>query len=36
MGITYDVMIKVAFSPSVIGEASAEPKMPSSQPVHEL
>lgn len=33
--ITYGVMIRVAFSPSVMGDASAEPRMPSSHPVHE-
>ena len=33
--ITYGVMIRVAFSPSVIGDASAEPRIPSSHPVHE-
>jgi hypothetical protein len=32
--ITYGVMIRVAFSPSVMGDASAEPRMPSSHPVH--
>lgn len=30
--ITYEEMIRVAFSPSDMGDDSVEPRMPSSQP----
>ena len=33
--ITYDDIVKVAFSPNVIGELDGEPRIPSSQPVQE-
>jgi len=31
--ITYDEIVRVAFSPSDMGADSLEPRMPSSQPV---
>ena len=31
--ITYDVMVRVAFSPSDMGADPSEPRIPSSQPV---